>query len=491
MEQKREQSKEIKEIIENLDWIMKSSDWDIVNKCLQQKLESWLNKVFTEILNHQYESAKQNFYSIYENNEACQNTDSAILEFMFKVHESEIKVGEGDNIFELFTSFEQMKNIYFELKYLLRRFEFDLSQELKNELFDFLQQYPISATAICEVIGRYAIKKEKVLNEVAMFLFFNEYYEQVLPLLSAAYERNVNNSGTLYNMAYVLYAFGEKQTALSILNRINNLTAKELQLQQVIMLGEGLPKWTTSFDEGIQELPQLKKVKQPEKVAFILCVNNDRQYKECCYYIQHLLVPEGYSVEIIPVYHAKGMAGGYQQGMKKTNAKYKIYIHQDVLCTNKYLIYELIHIFNHNPDIGLVGVAGCIKMPIDGIWWNAPTEEKYCNLYQDVITVCVNYGEEAQKAFYNCGDYQEVQALDGAFLATSKDIDWREDLFDGWHYYDISQSFEFHRQGYKVVIPRPQMIWILHNDKWGRTLGNDYYQSTKRFLQEYMEDLIQ
>lgn len=68
---------------------------------------------------------------------------------------------------------------------------------------------------------------------------------------------------------------------------------------------------------------------------------------------------------------------------------------------------------------------------------------------------------------YNCGEYQEVQVLDGVFLATSKDIDWREDLFNNWHYYDIAQSFEFQRQGYKVVIPKQRMPWVLHNDKWG------------------------
>ena len=37
-----------------------------------------------------YELAKQNFYSTYENNEACQNTNSAIMEFMFTIHEKEM-----------------------------------------------------------------------------------------------------------------------------------------------------------------------------------------------------------------------------------------------------------------------------------------------------------------------------------------------------------------------------------------------------------------
>ena len=56
------------------------------------------------------------------------------------------------------------ERILFELKYLLRRFGYDLPQQLKDELFDFLQQYPISAIAICEVINRYIEKQETALN---------------------------------------------------------------------------------------------------------------------------------------------------------------------------------------------------------------------------------------------------------------------------------------------------------------------------------------
>ena len=486
LESKENKRKEIEDNITELDWLIESSDWDIINVRLSKVCEKWLDKVFMKLLNQQYELAKHEFYSMYEKEKSFQNTDSAILEFMFTIHEREIENGEGDNIFELFTSFEQMKDIYFELKYLLRRFEYDLPQKLKDELFDFLQQYPISAIAICEMINRYIKKQEKVLNEVAMFLFFKQCYEQVLPLLFAAYEKNQNNSETLYNMAYVLYAFGEKETALNFMRRIKKQVAGDLQLQQAIMEGTELPLWTSHYVEENQELPKLEKPERPEKIAFILCVNDERQYKECCFYIQRLMVPEGYSVEIVPIYHAKSMASGYQEGMKKTDAKYKIYIHQDVLCTNKYLIYDMIYIFNLNPDIGLVGAAGCVKMPLVGVWWKAPVEERYYNLYQDVIITCANNCG----TYYNCGEYQEVQVLDGVFLATSKDIDWREDLFDNWHYYDIAQSFEFQRQGYKAVIPKPRMPWVLHNDKWGRILENDYFQATKRFLQEYKEDLI-
>lgn len=73
-----------------LDWVIESSDWDMINKQLQNKLEGWLDNIVVEVLGHRYELAKQNFYSTYENNEACQNTDSAIMEFMFAIHEKEI-----------------------------------------------------------------------------------------------------------------------------------------------------------------------------------------------------------------------------------------------------------------------------------------------------------------------------------------------------------------------------------------------------------------
>ena len=61
--------------------------------------------------------------------------------------------------------------------------------------------------------------------------------------------------------------------------------------------------------EGIQELLQLTKTQQSEKVAFIVCVDNEMLYKEYCLYIQWLMVPEGYSVEMVSVYHAKSISG--------------------------------------------------------------------------------------------------------------------------------------------------------------------------------------
>ena len=120
----------------------------------------------------------------------------------------------------------------------------------------------------------------------------------------------------------------------------------------------------------------------------------------------------------------------------------------------------------------MVGVAGCVKMPEEGIWWEAP-QGRYLNLYRDRI-FCYLDNSKKEREDYNCGEYQEVQVLDGVFLATSKDVDWRKDLFDGWHHYDVSQSIEFQRNGYKVIIPNLKDLWILHNEKCWNILEKDY-----------------
>ncbi len=43
--------------------------------------------------------------------------------------------------------------------------------------------------------------------------------------------------------------------------------------------------------------------------------------------------------------------------------------------------------------------------------------------------------------------FEEVITIEGLLTATQDDIKWRDDLFSGWDYYDLSQSMEFRRTG--------------------------------------------
>ncbi|RUT59996.1 hypothetical protein C1148_01700 [Clostridium botulinum] len=81
-------------------------------------------------------------------------------------------------------------------------------------------------------------------------------------------------------------------------------------------------------------------------MCFITCINDDRQYEECLLYINNLNIPKGYEIDTISVKEAKSMAAGYNAAMQDTDAKYKVYLHQDTYVINKNFIYDMLDVFN-------------------------------------------------------------------------------------------------------------------------------------------------
>ena len=219
-----------------------------------------------------------------------------------------------------------------------------------------------------------------------------------------------------------------------------------------------------------------------KKICFILCINSQLFYEECICYIQRLIIPDGYEVEVIGVTEAESMAKGYNEAMRASDAKYKVYMHQDVFIMYPYFLQSVLDIFASDEKIGMIGVIGVEKMPVDGVMWH---DWRVGKLYIEKIV------DVFDKLSYETYQYQlkdglwKVQAIDGLIMITSKDIPWREDVFDGWDYYDVSQSMEMLRIGYKVVVPEQLLPWCLHDDGILNLKNHDKYR--RLCLQEYPE----
>ncbi|MBQ7920627.1 MAG: glycosyltransferase family protein [Lachnospiraceae bacterium] len=213
-----------------------------------------------------------------------------------------------------------------------------------------------------------------------------------------------------------------------------------------------------------------------KKVCFIICVNDDVYFSECVKYIQWLYVPEGIEIEILEIRGAVSMTSGYNEGMRCTDAKYKVYLHQDVFIKNRNFIKDIIDIFNADTQIGMIGMVGSEKLPANAVMWSGPR----------IVYSQTTPWEEYQ---YRMEDgYCEVTCVDGLLIATQYDVEWREDIFTGWDFYDISQSFEMRRNGWKVVVPIQRNAWYIHDDKVVLQLWN-YNSSRKVFLEEYKDDM--
>ena len=219
-----------------------------------------------------------------------------------------------------------------------------------------------------------------------------------------------------------------------------------------------------------------------KKFAFITCVNSDYWYSECLLYLQHLNIPEGFSVECVDIRGAKSMTSGYNEAMRRTDAKYKIYLHQDTLVVNKNLMADLLKIFA-DETIGAVGVIGCMNLPKTAVWWDGLRNFGRVLHACEPESIVDSHAQEPKSA------YQEVESVDGLFIATQYDLNWREDLFDGWHFYDVSQCKEMQRAGYKVVVPNQRKdFWCVHCPK-EKSLAPIYHDYQKIFLREYGAEL--
>lgn len=228
-----------------------------------------------------------------------------------------------------------------------------------------------------------------------------------------------------------------------------------------------------------------------KKFCFIICSNQKFLAEECQRYISKLEIPSGYQAETIVIYDAKSMTSGYNRAMEQSDAKYKIYLHQDVLLLHTKMLYEILDIFQSNPHIGMMGMVGNNSLDENGCPWSGDTDQRIGEIYGDLITHKVH--TVFQKAE---GRFQKVITIDGLMMITQYDIPWREDILKGWDFYDGSQSLEFWKAGYSVVVPYMNEPWCIHDndilhmqdyEMWRKVFEKEY----RRYYQNRRADMIQ
>lgn len=215
-----------------------------------------------------------------------------------------------------------------------------------------------------------------------------------------------------------------------------------------------------------------------KKIAFIICVNDELYFEECSWYLNRLILPEDFEIDIITIREAKSMTEAYNAAMESSDAKYKVYLHQDVFIINQNFISDILKVFKTDEKIGMLGLIGGVKLPESGIVYNA---------WNCGRTISSDYSLAVDTRFYQKDPYICVEALDGMLLATQYDIRWREDILKEWDFYDISQSFEFLKAGYYIVIPFQDTAWTIHDCGYSNLMNYD--KNRKIMFEAYPEFL--
>jgi len=207
-----------------------------------------------------------------------------------------------------------------------------------------------------------------------------------------------------------------------------------------------------------------------KKFAFITCVNDKILYNQCLKHINSLHIPNGYSIEKIGIVGVKSINEAYNNAMKTSDAKFKIYLHQDTFIKNKSFLNEIKRIFMQDLSIGMIGAVGARCLPSNGIWfknnwWHCygrVLEYRRGGILQSMLGP-LNKRKERIVFFRKIhGKLMPMVVIDGLIMITQYDIPWRTDLYGGFLYYEGPHCIEFIKRGYKVIVPAQKIPWVMH-----------------------------
>ncbi len=241
------------------------------------------------------------------------------------------------------------------------------------------------------------------------------------------------------------------------------------------------------YDHTITPVQASATITDDHKFAFIICTNNETYLGECLHYLDHLIVPENYSVDILTIAEAKSMTKGYNEGMSSTDAKYKIYMHQDVFISNPYFLSDILAIFTSDKTIGMIGMVGYPTIPTTGLMWDG-SRMGASYLYGSSRHAYPNMDLSSYRYSIEKDGIRDAALIDGLMMITAYDLTWDEVNLTDWHFYDAFQSMQFLLHGYRVVVPTQTLPWFVHDD--GKILTMWGYNKYRHLFMETYKDYL-
>jgi glycosyltransferase involved in cell wall biosynthesis len=157
----------------------------------------------------------------------------------------------------------------------------------------------------------------------------------------------------------------------------------------------------------------------------------------------------------------------YNQGLKQAKNEIVVFCHDDIEIETKQWGTKLLKQFKRNSEYAIIGVAGSKNIPVSGRWWE-DQKKMYGRVKhtKDGKSWLSAYSDDLGQ------ELEEVVNIDGVFFAAHKGRIKQEfnESVEGFHFYDVTFSFENYLSGVKVGVST--LIKINHhsigitNDEW-------------------------
>lgn len=200
---------------------------------------------------------------------------------------------------------------------------------------------------------------------------------------------------------------------------------------------------------------------------------------------EHLIKSSGLHkhVEVIEIINnGESLTNAYNRGLKQAKYDIVVFCHDDLFVETKQWGNKLVKLFDKNPEYGIIGVAGSKNIPVSGQWW-----ENRNKMYGRVAHT--HEGKTWLSAYSDDlgQNLEETIIVDGVWFSVHKNRikkDFNENV-EGFHFYDVTFSFENFLEGVKVGVTT--VVRINHqsigmtNEAWEKNRA-DFAETFKTHL---------
>ena len=198
-------------------------------------------------------------------------------------------------------------------------------------------------------------------------------------------------------------------------------------------------------------------MKKEKEVAFFVRKSDEALYRACLESLQALHLPAEYEAELFTLTAESPYAAQANKALTLSDAKYKIYINDDVRLVRSQLIEELLTVFK-DASIGMVGVLGSQSLPRDGNVMESDYKRGVVYVPTGRELSEMRFGEVSEE------ETADVRFVLPSFFATQMDLPWDEE-YETQYYALLAQCRSFEEIGSRIVTSLAKEVWCAYQSR--------------------------
>ena len=206
---------------------------------------------------------------------------------------------------------------------------------------------------------------------------------------------------------------------------------------------------------GAREATSGRPLPKEKKIAVLLHKSRERRYEICMESLRNMNWPDGYEAELFVITQDRPYAVQVNEIMTAADAKYKIYINDDLCLVHPQMIEEMLNLFQDD-SIGMIGILGSTSLPVSGSVMDSP--------YKSGAVYIPSEKDLAELRFHETSEAADVRFLLPSLFATQRDVPWDE-AYEKQYYAVLAYCRGMEESGVRIVVPHQQEIWCTYQEK--------------------------